>query len=206
MAIFAKNRDPNTPVMVTVYYEALCPDSKHFIIDQLVPAYRKLTPFMDVILVPYGKARTYTSKNESYHFDCQHGSNECLANIYHACTIETVKDPQKRLDAIACMIKDNNSPRDALHRCLAEDDNDNINSVEKCSNSRHGTELLKMHGDATHALHPSVSFIPTITLDGVQGRQPNILKDLTQEICRITKGNAEAAKTCVNHNHSASIA
>lgn len=42
-----------------VFYEALCPDSKHFIMKQLVPAYEKAAPIMDIVLVPYGKATVF---------------------------------------------------------------------------------------------------------------------------------------------------
>lgn len=60
--------------------------------------------------------------------------------------------------------------------------------VQKCFDSPHGAELLKMHGELTHALSPSVSFIPTVTLDGSQGRQASILKDLLGEVCKIAGG------------------
>lgn len=39
--------------------------------------------------------------------------------------------------------------------------------VAECAASMEGEELLKRHGEATNALHPSVSFIPTILLDQV---------------------------------------
>lgn len=47
---------PNSPVVVTVFYETLCPDSKHFVVKQLEPTSKKAGAFMDVVLVPYGKA------------------------------------------------------------------------------------------------------------------------------------------------------
>lgn len=45
-----------SPVMVMVFYEALCPDSKHFILKQLVPTFSKAPALIDFQLVPYGKA------------------------------------------------------------------------------------------------------------------------------------------------------
>lgn len=42
--------------MVMVFYEALCPDSKHFILKQLEPTFSKASSLIDFQLVPYGKA------------------------------------------------------------------------------------------------------------------------------------------------------
>lgn len=47
---------PSSPVLVTVFYETLCPDSKHFVVRQLEPTFGRAGAFMDVRLVPYGKA------------------------------------------------------------------------------------------------------------------------------------------------------
>lgn len=44
-------------IHVAVYYEALCPDSRSFVLKQLDPTYRKLSINMEVELVPYGKAK-----------------------------------------------------------------------------------------------------------------------------------------------------
>ena len=44
-------------VHVAVYYEALCPDSRSFILKQLGPTYQKLSANIEVELVPYGKAK-----------------------------------------------------------------------------------------------------------------------------------------------------
>lgn len=70
-------------------------------------------------------------------------------------------------------------------------------AIIKCFDSPHGAELLKLHGEATGALRPPVSFIPTITLDGSQGRQASILKDLLSEVCKIVAGHGPMPETCL---------
>ena len=40
-------------------------------------------------------------------------------------------------------------------------------NVENCIKSDKGPSILKHMGDMTHKLKPKVSFIPTITIDGV---------------------------------------
>lgn len=53
--------DPNVfkKVKISVYYEALCPDSKFFVKYQLLPVYEELQEYIILDLVPYGKAEVY---------------------------------------------------------------------------------------------------------------------------------------------------
>ncbi|XP_055917963.1 GILT-like protein 1 [Eupeodes corollae] len=198
LTVESVTRIPGTPILVTVFYEALCPDSKHFITKQLVPAYKAAPSVLEVVLVPYGKASTSISSDGSLNFDCQHGPLECQANMYHACTIEIITDPIKRLDMVTCMIKDNRLPKEALYRCARDYNLETANSIQKCYDTNHGSELLKMNGDATHALRPAVSFIPTITIDGAQGKQAAILKNLMGEVCKVASGDSLVKDICTN--------
>ena len=43
-------------LQVEVYYEVLCPDSRYFILHQLIPAWERVGDIMDIHFVPYGKA------------------------------------------------------------------------------------------------------------------------------------------------------
>jgi len=45
------------PVLVAVYYESLCPDSRDFIVDKLQKVYNKLSNITFLELVPYGNAK-----------------------------------------------------------------------------------------------------------------------------------------------------
>lgn len=46
----------STYLPVGVYYEALCPDSRNFIIQHLLPSFDKAPNSFDIKFVPYGKA------------------------------------------------------------------------------------------------------------------------------------------------------
>ncbi|XP_050078443.1 GILT-like protein 1 [Anopheles maculipalpis] len=186
---------PNAPVYVVVYYEALCPDSKNFVLHQLLPAYERAPELMDIEFVPFGKASWTTKSDGSLEFDCQHGPIECEANTIHACVVEAVREPKTRLDMVACMIKNNIIPRDTFYRC-AKEHGVEIESIKKCYDSPHGTELLKVHGEATHALRPAVTFIPTVTLDGAQYVQKSILKDLFGNVCQVVSGRGPKPDVC----------
>lgn len=100
---------------------------------------------------------------------CQHGPIECQANIIHACTIDAIRDPSKRLDFLACMIENNINPVEIMNACAVRlNTSVEAESIKKCSETRRGKELLAKYGQMTRSLVPRVSFIPTITLDGVR--------------------------------------
>lgn len=56
-ALSQKDEPAQQKVHVAVYYEALCPDSRSFIIRQLGPTYRTLSANVEIELIPYGKAK-----------------------------------------------------------------------------------------------------------------------------------------------------
>ncbi|XP_011708104.1 PREDICTED: GILT-like protein C02D5.2 isoform X2 [Wasmannia auropunctata] len=176
-----KDDPASQKVHVAVYYEALCPDSRSFVLKQLVPTSRKLSANVEVELVPYGKAKT-TKTSDGYQFVCQHGPIECQANIIHACSIDVIKDPSVQLQFVACMIENNIDPVRIMNTC-AERMSVDLESMRKCSNGERGKELLAKYGEMTNSLVPRVSFIPTITLDGSSEHQVRILKNLLKEVC-----------------------
>lgn len=64
----AEDSENQGKIKVSVYYEALCSDSRFFILKQLVPAYETIPGFIKLDLVPYGKAkvRTYCIWHEPF--------------------------------------------------------------------------------------------------------------------------------------------
>lgn len=121
---------------------------------------------------------------------------ECEANIYHACAIEAIQEPKVLLDLVSCMIKENYRPKETMISC-AKTNRIDYEPIQKCVDSPHGAELLKLHGEATHALRPAMTFVPTVTLDGYQGRQASILKDIFGEVCKVATGRGIAPEVCM---------
>lgn len=70
--VFSEKSETNTAILnhkidsnvskikVTVYYEALCSDSRNFVLKQLLPTYSILHEYMELDLIPYGKAQVIT--------------------------------------------------------------------------------------------------------------------------------------------------
>lgn len=174
------------PMQVVVYYEALCPDSRYFVLKQLVPTYEKLHTIMTISFVPYGKAQT-TEKDGKYVFTCQHGPVECRANMVHACVTNIVHDEAKQLNIISCMIDKNDQPVKVGEKCM-EKFGEPWSDVAKCVDSDKGPSILKHMGDMTHSLRPRVTFIPTVEIDGSLSEQSQIQQNLLKVLCRRYKG------------------
>lgn len=174
-------------VKVSVYYEALCPDSRFFVAYQLLPTYKDFQNYVTLDLIPYGKAQTIETDGH-IEFQCQHDAVECFANKVHACVIDLIEDPLVQLEYISCMIKDNIIPDDAGERC-GKEFNINYSPISDCANGMEGIKLLKKHGERTNSLKPSVTFIPTIELNDNQNIVPQaqILKDFKKSICTVLK-------------------
>ncbi|XP_074112045.1 gamma-interferon-inducible lysosomal thiol reductase-like protein [Cotesia typhae] len=180
-------------VVVAVYYEALCPDSRGFVIRQVEPTYQKLPDNVIIQMIPYGKATT-TELPNGYKFTCQHGPRECEANMIHACAIDIIKNPAVQLNFLTCMIEHNLWPVNITRTC-AEKYHLDAELILNCSKTNRGPELLAQYGKMTHALKPPITFIPTITLDGDSDDQSSILINLLQEVCKKFKVLPNGCKT-----------
>merc|ERR1719418_241555 len=64
--------EPDPRLVVDVYYEVLCPDSRYFVLTHLLPAVERVGSLMEVRLWPYGKATTQRTET-GLSFQCQHG-------------------------------------------------------------------------------------------------------------------------------------
>jgi interferon gamma-inducible protein 30 len=114
--IFCAHQRANA-LKITVYYEALCPDSVRFVGRQLYPHWNELVDYIDEIeLVPYGKAMhifhplNVTSNAPAYYeFSCQHGPSECKGNKYQACALAQNKGKHVEVPMVYCIMK-NRSP------------------------------------------------------------------------------------------------
>ncbi|KAJ8973283.1 hypothetical protein NQ317_019549 [Molorchus minor] len=102
----------------------------------------------------------------------------------------------QQLKYVVCMIKDNTIPLEAGIKCGHELDIDSTPIID-CANNIKGSQLLKMYGELTDALSPSVQFIPTIELNNSQNVVPQtfVLKDLFKSVCQIFKNKP---KSCID--------
>jgi len=170
-------------VNVTVFYEVLCPDSRHFILRQLQPTWEKVSEIMDINYRPFGKAH-YRMVDGEYEFQCQHGATECLGNMVHNCAVKYVKEP---LPYITCMMENNWEPL-AIGKKCADMLDLNWGEIERCANSGEGKDLLAESGAQSLIVKPHLSFIPTVALNGDFSGQNLRLKNLLSTVCNAYNG------------------
>ncbi|XP_071535492.1 uncharacterized protein [Panulirus ornatus] len=174
-------------VKVAVYYEALCPDSKNFFSNQLLPAWHDLHDIIDLEFIPFGKAKATPTGTGDYHFQCQHGPHECHGNRVMSCAQNSLPITSQYQLFMCMMTK--TDPSSSGKQC-SEEVGINWAPIDECSTSRAGAKLLYANGIRTANLKPRVYFIPTITIDGHYSDHQlrSSLSDLKSQICAAYHG------------------
>ncbi|KAL0828892.1 hypothetical protein ABMA28_003797 [Loxostege sticticalis] len=179
-------------LLLTVYYESKCPDSKRFVLEQLRPTMKLLSDNIMLRLVPFGKA---SSLNHGFDgFQCQHGPTECLGNMIHSCTLDQMQDKSdmKKVEYVACEFGNYASTKGDLlcvHKAGVSTE-----AVKQCATSGRGTELQLDAEYLTKLVRPK--FIPTVTINGIfnQQIQDSAQLDLRGTLCSILKETRKCAR------------
>jgi len=182
------NKDPN--VVVSLYYESLCPYCKSWISDELIPTYEKLQNYMTVEFVPYGNAQQQED-GDTWTFTCQHGPRECTGNIQQSCLLKYVTDPDEFIYVIHC-IEDSDiiTSKDNIEKCLKDHSgatDETIDTIIQCAASEEGTQLHHEMGVVTDNLKPKHEYVPWVTFNHVHSENSDTEDcqfDLFRCLCR----------------------
>ncbi|KAK4883208.1 hypothetical protein RN001_006527 [Aquatica leii] len=188
-------QDTHRKLKVSIYYEALCDDSKKFLLDQFYPAYSRIGSNLLVDLVPYGKA-THELINGEWEFQCQHGLSECVGNRYQACGLALNKCQDKQIEYINCLMGSvNASSQNTLEKCASKLDVPAVD-IMKCSQSRRGDQLLAKYGDQTHKVQPMITFVPTIIFNDSfdSDIQESSLKNFLETACDVLQNKPDGCQ------------
>jgi len=147
---------------LAVYYESMCKGCRDFIHLVLHPAYPKISQYLDVRFIAYGNAETVGD-----HIECQHGEEECQANVVQACTVHYIKDTAMQVNLLSCMAAADR-PVQAGPECFKQFHLD-FKQVQKCSDGPEGQKLHLKNGEDQHSLKPYPDYMPYHTWNGKGG-------------------------------------
>uniref|UniRef100_A0A1B6CR92 Gamma-interferon-inducible lysosomal thiol reductase n=1 Tax=Clastoptera arizonana TaxID=38151 RepID=A0A1B6CR92_9HEMI len=176
-------------IPVSVYYESYCPDSVKFLTKQLYPAYTSpLASFLNITLVPFGKA-SYT-KNESgaYTFNCHHGNKECIGNKVHACALNllpSMDDAFRFINCASAMIMEDPKTEDYPGPQCGSKLGISYDNIQHCVSTSQGDDFLVMYGNKTKELEPPLTSVPYVVISEkhVDGESIKAVTDFKSVIC-----------------------
>lgn len=173
---------------LTVYHESLCPDSRRFFLEQLVPTYRKIGPYIDLISIPFGHARTIQPDK----MICQHGARECQRNRLMAC-IQTKgsNNMTEIVESLGCLFLGEESPKDCLNKHMPSVDYDQ--TIQTCQKSQESYKLMEEYEKLTGR----IGYVPKITLNDEYSEeiQEKCENHLLEHLCKnLTQQQPEACK------------
>ncbi|XP_077187623.1 gamma-interferon-inducible lysosomal thiol reductase isoform X2 [Paroedura picta] len=183
-----------SPVSVQLYYECLCPACRSFVSTQLFPTWVMLNEIMNVTLVPFGNAKE-TKAEGKWHFECQHGQEECQGNMMEACLIHLLKDFDLYFPVIFCMESGSAVVGNLLPCLKVYAPELSLANVTACATSDLGNQLMHQNAQRTMALKPPHQYVPWIVING---KHTEILQSLAGEalfrlVCNLYQGELPPA-------------
>jgi interferon gamma-inducible protein 30 len=184
----------SSKIKVELYYESLCPGCQEFIVNQIFPTLQApgVSDIVDLHLIPYGNAIENLTKH-GYEFKCQHGRQECEANMFEACALFLKKEDSKAaFPFIYCMeraLSDSASPSDSADKCakLFEIDTEKLH---ECANGPQGNLIMHKFATQTDSLKPAHRYVPWLVVNGVHTEeiQEAITSDMLAFVCKNYSG------------------
>lgn len=146
---------------------------------------------MNFSLVPYGNAHEKQNPDGSWTFSCQHGANECAANMIFACAINFHPDPAVYFPFVDCM-EETSSPATAGSKCAGQVGFD-WSEINSCTSSKLGNSLMHAYAQQTSSLSPAHQWTPWVVMNGKPLSQSQLGQKLVTLVCDAYKGTDKPA-------------
>ncbi|XP_043231768.1 gamma-interferon-inducible lysosomal thiol reductase-like [Amphibalanus amphitrite] len=182
-AVAAAAADPTPPLQVVLYYESLCPDCQAFVSGSFAEAWHAVPEILNVTLVPWGFATATPDGAGGWVFQCQHGPAECRGNKLHACGVYLAPSPAVSVDFSICL-----ESQMAGEQCAQQTGLDWL-SLTDCQLRRDTDQLMIPYRDMTDAARPEIVEVPTVSVDGRQEHQGQMLDDFLGYVCSVWQGD-----------------
>lgn len=168
-------------VKLDVYMESLCPDTTAFIEEQLWPVWQEMGDFIDLHIIPFGKADWHDAMGGDFTFTCQHGQRECDGNQLMCCGIERLREPRRYLPYIRCLQGKDVEDTAECNRAARLSQRQMLT----CAKGRQGRVLHHQMGQETKRLSPPLHFVPWVIIEG--RRSPKAHRGLKAQLCLALK-------------------
>jgi interferon gamma-inducible protein 30 len=183
-------------VSVQVFMESQCPACIDFTASQLTAVMTAIPDITTLTVYPFGNAEESTLEDGTYAYSCQHGTNECTANMWEACATRHYPDQTTWFPFFQCVeASDVGLNRDApfdtslIQGCAASASLDwDVLSACAGSDPASGSQSdgnLIMHEIALATEASNKTFCPWVVIDGVALTEDAIDTgvDLVQLVC-----------------------
>ncbi|XP_074893566.1 gamma-interferon-inducible lysosomal thiol reductase [Buteo buteo] len=189
------SRPAAAPVELSLFYESLCPACRWFLIQELFTTWLLLPEeVLSITLVPYGNAEERNVSGK-WHFQCQHGPEECLGNMIETCLMHEAKNFSTYFPVIFCL-ESGSSVTKNLEACLqVYAPQLDGGRIAACIQGDVGAALMHRNAQLTEALDPPHQYVPWIVINGkhTDELQAQAEASLLGLICRLYQGEKPEA-------------
>jgi interferon gamma-inducible protein 30 len=166
---------------------------------------KDVSTIMDLRCFPYGNAQESKNADGTWKFTCQHGTNECIGNMYEACAIEhynytIANNVPYWWGYFYCLeLSENAGVKSVASNCAAENGID-FNIITQCAgtypdqgSSDDGNPLMHNIAVATNNLIPPHQYTPWVVMNGSPLTQAQLDQSLTKLVCNAYTGTTKPA-------------
>jgi interferon gamma-inducible protein 30 len=189
-------------VSVQLSMEALCPDCINYSATQISALMSAVPSIVSLSVLPYGNASPNSSTGG---WDCQHGVNECIGNMYLACaqshfpTVDAATSIPQWYPFYECMESSNDNknrvgPYNTTAAITCAEGLD-WNIISDCAgpdpslgSENDGSPLMQSIAEAT----PEHTYVPWVVVDGATVADDGDgypAGDLTEIVCKAYEGD-----------------
>lgn len=195
-ATFLPRSDPQVDdnvVLLSLYYESLCPYCANFIVNQLVKVFQTdLRSIVKLRLVPWGN----TQITPNHTWICQHGPSECKLNMVEACAIYVWPDPGTHYRFIYCIEQLRlNNKENGWQSCFPTLGLPST-PVMNCLSTGLAVKLEQRYADETARLNPPHRFVPWVLVNNLPLQED--YQNFVSYICKAYKGTS-TPQACKSH-------
>jgi len=156
---------------------------------------------MNFSYYPYGNADERRKPDGTYKFSCQHGADECKANIIMACAMSYHTNFTEYFPFVECM-EQTREPCNAGRKCAKKSGWSDYDKIESCSQGKEGNMLEHEIAVATDSLNPPHKWTPWVVMNGKPLSDHQLDLSLTKLVCdAYTGSNKPAACNSVPMSH-----